>query len=173
MKNMGFINEKIIKNNLINLDHIIFEVTERCNLKCKYCALSDQLYKIYNMRKSRDMPFKKAQLMIDYLINLWRENYLCDTNIPLIVGFYGGEPLMNISLIKKIINYFEQNNIIGRQIFYSMTTNALLLDKHIDFLAEKGFHLAISMDGNEFAQSYRIDKFEKNSFNAKFGSYCL
>lgn len=165
MKTIGLIDEKVMKNNLINLKNIVFEVTEKCNLKCKYCGLSERLYEKYDERKYRDLPFEKARLMIDYLLNLWKENYVAETNSPLIVGFYGGEPLLNMPLIKKIINYIEESNIAGRKIYYSMTTNAMLLDKHIDFLAEKKFNLTISLDGNEVAQSYRIDHAGNNSYN--------
>lgn len=165
MKSISFINEKIIKNNLVNLKNIVFEVTEKCNLNCKYCGFSEELYQKYEARKNRDLPFEKAQLIIDYFINLWRDNYITDINLPLIVGFYGGEPLLNISLIKKIIDYIEQFNIKGRQIFYAMTTNAMLLDKHMDFLASKNFYLTISLDGDEVAQSYRVDQSGKNSYS--------
>ncbi len=43
-KTIGLVNESIIKNNLINLKNIVFEVTEKCNLCCKYCGLSERLY---------------------------------------------------------------------------------------------------------------------------------
>lgn len=46
-----------------------------------------------------------------------------------------------------------------------MTTNAVLLDKYMDFLVENNFSLLISLDGNEFNQSYRVDKVGKNSFD--------
>lgn len=139
------IDEKVIKNNLINLKQIVFEVTEKCNLNCKYCGLSD-LYKNYEVRKNRDLPFEKAQLIIDYLFHLWKNNYVPDTSLRLAVSFYGGEPLINVSLIRKIIDYVERLKIINRHIHYSMTTNAMLLDKHIDFLAEKNFNLLISLE---------------------------
>ena len=120
MKTLFQINDTIIENNLINLHNLVFEVTEKCNLNCKYCGLSEQLYQIYDVRKSRDMHFKKAQLIIDYLINLWRSNCVADTSFQLTVGFYGGEPLLNMPLIKKIIDYIEQSEITGRQVLYTM-----------------------------------------------------
>ena len=165
MKTIGLIDEKEIKNNLINLKNIVFEVTEKCNLSCKYCRLSERLYQKHDERKYRDLPFEKAKLMIDYLLNLWKESYIAEMNFPLAVGFYGGEPLLNMPLIKKIIDYIEKSNITGRKIYYAMTTNAMLLDKHMDFLAEKKFNLTISFDGDETAQSYRIDRSGNNSFN--------
>lgn len=165
MKTIGLIDERVVRNNLINLKNVVFEVTEKCNLKCKYCGLSERLYEKYDVREFRDLPFEKAKLMIDYLFNLWNKNYIEDTNLPLIVSFYGGEPLLNISLIKKIVDYIENLNITGRQILYAMTTNAILLDKHMDYLVKKDFNLAISLDGDEMAQSYRIDRAGNNSFN--------
>ena len=50
MKTIGLIDEKVIKNNLINLKNMVFEVTEMCNLKCKYCGLSERLYKKYDVK---------------------------------------------------------------------------------------------------------------------------
>ena len=173
MSKIGQIDAKIIRNNLINLRQIIFEVTEKCNLNCKYCGLSEQLYQTYDVRKNRDLPFKKAQLIIDHLLNLWRDNPVSDTSLRFAVSFYGGEPLINFPLIKKIIDYVEQSDIIGRKIHYSMTTNAILLNKHIDFLAEKNFNLLVSLDGDEQSQSYRVDYSGKNSFNQVFSNVKL
>jgi len=49
-----------------------------------------------------------------------------------------------------------------------MTTNAMLLDRHIDYLVEKNFRLLISLDGDEYAHSYRVDHSGKNSFHRVF-----
>lgn len=165
MKTIKLVDEIDIKNNILNLRNIVFEVTEKCNLNCKYCGLSEQLYQKIEPRKNRDLPFRKAQLIIDFLLDFWKENYVEDTNIPFVIGFYGGEPLLNISLIQKIIEYIEKSNIIGRQVHYAMTTNAMLLDKYIDFLAEKKFYLTISLDGDKIAQSYRVDRIGNNSYD--------
>lgn len=35
------INENIVCDNLINLKQLIFEVTDTCNLRCKYCSYSE------------------------------------------------------------------------------------------------------------------------------------
>ena len=39
---------------------------------------------------------------------------------------------------------------------FSMTTNALLIERYADFLVENDFDLLISLDGNEVNNSYRI-----------------
>jgi len=52
------------------------------------------------------------------------------------------------------------------ELVYSMTTNASLIHKCVDFLVENKFHLLISLDGDERNHSYRIfSKNNKNSFH--------
>ena len=45
-----------------------------------------------------------------------------------------------------------------------MTTNAMLLDRYIDFLVQKDFTLLISLDGNEYQSGYRVDRNGNSSF---------
>jgi len=35
------LNNDIVRNNLINLRQLTFEVTDACNLKCKYCGYGE------------------------------------------------------------------------------------------------------------------------------------
>lgn len=46
-----------------------------------------------------------------------------------------------------------------------MTTNAVLLDKYMDFLVENEFEMLISLDGNRNNDSYRMFKTGKTSFD--------
>lgn len=158
-------NRETILYHLQHLQQLVFEVTDLCNLNCKYCGLS-QLYEGYDKREGKRLSFKKARLIIDYLFSL--RDISPDVNYPLIVSFYGGEPLLNISLIKEIINYLEEIQFPKKQVIYGMTTNAVLLDKYMDFIVNKQFRLVISLDGDETSQSYRVDHSGKNSFNRVF-----
>ena len=152
---------------LKNLPQLVFEVTDRCNLNCKYCACSE-LYRKCDSRGSMNISFSKAKLVIDYLYELWKDEFTDGCNRELIISFYGGEPLINVPLIKQVIEYVEGLEKIGLTYTYSMTTNAMLLNRHMDYLVEKDFRLLISLDGDEYAQSYRVDYSEKNSFNRVF-----
>lgn len=49
-----------------------------------------------------------------------------------------------------------------------MTTNAMLLDRYMDYLVEKDFHLLISLDGDKEGQSYRVTHNGENSFDRVF-----
>lgn len=158
--------------NLSHLPQVIFEVTDACNLKCKYCAFSD-LYTGYDPRGNNYLSFNYAKNTIDYLVDFWKTHSSTVFPTRLNIGFYGGEPLLNFTLIKEAISYIESLGNIGRTLSYSMTTNATLLDKYIDYLVEKDFSLLISFDGDESAQGFRLYKNGKNSFtdvysNVKF-----
>jgi uncharacterized protein len=107
------VNRELVLYQLLHLKQIVFEVTDACNLRCKYCAYSD-FYGGYDERKNSYFPFEKAQLIIDYLVNLWKENTSPVIIEPLTVSFYGGEPLMNINFIKKVVDYLQHKDLNKR-----------------------------------------------------------
>lgn len=164
MKEYRKISHLDIEYSLANLKQLVFEVTDACNLRCKYCAYAD-LYEGYDQRENLKLPFQKAKLIIDYLYEYWEKRYCIEVNDPITIGFYGGEPLLNVPFIQQVINYIESLNPIGKKFHYNMTTNAILLDRYMDFLAKNEFRLLISLDGDEKGQSYRVDTKGKNSFD--------
>ena len=164
MKEYRKISHLDIEYSLANLKQLVFEVTDACNLRCKYCAYAD-LYEGYDQRENLKLPFQKTKLIIDYLYEYWEKRYCIEVNDPITIGFYGGEPLLNVPFIQQVINYIESLNPIGKKFHYNMTTNAILLDRYMDFLAENEFRLLISLDGDEKGQSYRVDTKGKNSFD--------
>lgn len=85
------------------------------------------------------------------------------------ISFYGGEPLLNMPFIKQVVDYIETMSV-NRNFVYSMTTNAMLLDRYMDYLAEKRFRLLISLDGDREAQGYRITKSGENSFDTVYAN---
>ena len=157
------INAKDIEYNLIHLSNLVFEVTDACNLRCKYCGYAD-LYEGYDERENLNFPFIRAKRVIDYLYAFWENNYINSSIEPITISFYGGEPLLNVRFIKKVIEYINQLPFVGKRFSYNMTTNAMLLDKYMDFLYEQDFKLLISLDGDEKGHSYRIDTAGNNSF---------
>lgn len=163
----GKVTKENIEYNLMHLPQIIFEVTDACNLRCKYCAYAD-LYGGYDDRENLKFPYQKAKIILDYLHNIWKKNLNKDIVTPFTIGFYGGEPLLNVPFIKQVMDYAESLENTGKKIHYSMTTNAMLLDKYMDFLAQKKVQLLISLDGDEEGQSNRVDVSGKNSFQRVF-----
>ena len=152
----------------------MFEVTELCNLKCKYCAYGE-LYDFNKTgRECECLNIEKAKALVKFYNLYLKENIgLNLSNQPLVFSFYGGEPLINFDFIKDIIKYIESFDWFGREIKYNMTTNGLLIDNYIEFLCEKNFNITISLDGNKENNVYRIDKNGKESFTKIYSNVKL
>jgi len=142
-----------------------FDITEKCNLDCEYCAYGD-LYDNYGTRNDRDLNVNYAFKLLDYLYDRINIESVSKIKRVIHLGFYGGEPLIRMDLIKLIIEYVEKKSYSIIEFKYSMTTNGTLLDQHMDYLVEKEFRLLLSLDGNKKHNSYRIFKNKKESFSA-------
>lgn len=159
-----YITVEKIWNNLANLPQIVFEVTDACNLKCKYCAYGE-FYDDFDKRENKMLPVSKAIRLLDYLNKLWESNRNRSAKTYMYLSFYGGEPLLNFEFIRAVVEYAKTRIVTPhRKILFSMTTNAILLHRYMDFLVEHDFHLLISLDGNEYNDSYRVDHHGKGSF---------
>lgn len=155
------VTESMIKESIINTTQIVFEVTDSCNLNCTYCGYGE-FYEVFDSRNHNNINSSKAKKLLKYIYDLKLEN----NKNKLMIGFYGGEPLLNIDFIQDLIEYVNQLNVKEKiDIAYSMTTNAVLIDKYIDFLVDNRFEILISLDGNEENHSYRVyGNGRKNSF---------
>lgn len=132
-----------------NLKSMTLQVTKNCNLRCKYCVYSGS-YRNRTHNNER-MSLKTALDAIDFFL----EHSIDSESINL--GFYGGEPTLEIPLIKKCIEYMEENKG-NKDVTYSITTNATLLtDEIIDFFKQYEVEVTISLDGpKEIHNSKRI-----------------
>jgi len=160
----GRLSPDLTENTFANTRQITFELTERCNLNCEYCAYGD-LYNRFSTRENKDLPWEYASNLIEYLSKYWASSKYTSINKSIAIGFYGGEPLIKMDLIYQIVQHLEEKNSNNIRFFYSMTTNGMLLDKYMDFLAKNDVQLLISLDGNEQNNSYRVTKTGKNSFH--------
>lgn len=87
--------EKVKREVLRNgLNQLTLSVTERCNLRCKYCTYSEN-YSYSRGYSTDDMSFKTAQQAIDQYFALVELGKRYNPYRKLSVGFYGGEPLLN------------------------------------------------------------------------------
>lgn len=158
-----FITPEDIIRGLANLHQITFETTEACNLHCKYCYYGD-FYTGSSARKGNSINIKSALNLLEYLIPLWSSEYNMSNSAVLFVSFYGGEPLLNFDFIERITRYLNDRKLNNRDIKFTITTNAMLLDKYIHFLVKNNFDIYISLDGNEYNNSYRLKKNGEPSF---------
>ncbi len=163
--NYSFLSD-INENMLSSVKHVLFEVTDLCNFKCDYC-INGKLYTNHNHGTHKKLSFDLAKTFIDYLIKLWEPT--CKNKVKnVIISFYGGEPLLNISLISQIISYIRRIQNQQLKFTFSLTTNGYFLDKYIGYLVENDFSISVSLDGNIYNNSHRINRSGQNTFNKVF-----
>lgn len=144
------------------LSSLLLEVTEKCNLRCRYCIYHPEHLEFRDFGH-RDMDFEVAKKAIDFVLE-----HSSQTKEEVVIGFYGVEPLLNYPLIKNCVQYVKnQAANCGRKIAFSMTTNSTLINKDIaDFLTDNDFNIIISLDGpEELHNENRVYIDEQGSFN--------
>jgi len=160
-----YLTARDVKTSLANTPQITFEVTDACNLNCTYCGYG-KFYSDHDARENKKLASQQAILFLDYLKQLWESSLNRSYQKNVYISFYGGEPLLNMDFIKEVVSYVSNDMKCSTRTFtFSMTTNAILLHKYMDFLVENDFNLLISLDGNEYNTSYRVDHAGKPSFN--------
>jgi uncharacterized protein len=113
------------------------------------------------------MSFEMGKTIMNYLASIWSSKLSGKPKDITTVSFYGGEPLLNMTFITNMINYITSLNS-KREFRYGMTTNAILLDRYADYLADKNVQLTISLDGDEMASGHRVNHNENSSFEIVF-----
>ena len=114
-------------------------IAHDCNMRCEYCFASTGDYQEGRALMSEEVG-KRA---IDYLLRFsaGRRN--------LEVDFFGGEPLMNFDVVKKVVEYARSKEAeYGKNFRFTITTNGLLLDDDkIDFINREMSNVVLSIDG--------------------------
>ncbi len=161
----GVIEPETIERNLANSKQVVFEVTDSCNLDCRYCGYGE-FYSDYDRRGNKKLDIRSAKQLLNYLAELWNSSLNHSRDRTIFISFYGGEPLLNFPFIKAIVETIEQFSSRHNRFAFSMTTSALLLEKYMDFLVEKNFKLLLSLDGNEKNNVYRTFKNGKPAYKS-------
>ncbi len=141
------------------LEQLILEVTERCNLRCRYCTFGDE-YLFTRNHGTEDMSQEVAYTSIDYLVAHSNAN-------EVVISFYGGEPLLMYDLIKKCVEY-SKKVIKSKKIKFTMTTNLTLITPEIaEYLCSvDNFFIVGSLDGpKQINDAFRKDIKGNGSFD--------
>lgn len=129
------------------MEQIVLNVTEDCNLRCKYCFLSE-IYEHTRNRTDSMMQETVAFQALDYFFQKMKTIAEYNPGKMCAITFYGGEPLLNFSLIKKCIEYTKKNCPVP--FIFNLTTNGILLKGEIaDYLVGQGVFIAVSFDGTK------------------------
>lgn len=120
---------------------ICLHVAHDCNLACKYCFAGKGEYD----GPKGLMSFETGKRALDFLIEQ------SGTRRNLEVDFFGGEPLLNWEVCKKLVAYGrEQEKKHNKNFRFTLTTNGLLInDDVIDFCNKEMANVVLSLDGRK------------------------
>lgn len=141
-----------------DLQQVILELTQKCNLRCKYC-IYNEYNPAYRNFESIDMEWDIAKKAIDYTC--------AHSGKKVAVTFYGGEPLVKYDLMKKCIEY-SQSIMSDRDLSFSFSTNLTLMTRNIaKYIASiESCSVLCSLDGPEVIHdSYRVRADGTGSFD--------
>ncbi len=157
--------EYIIRND--GFRQMILTVTGNCNMRCRYC-INSECYPYDGEVPSETMSFDVAKAALDYYFDALAAIRKRDPCRTAIVTFYGGEPLLNFSLIEKTVRYVREREV--QNTLFTISTNGLLMDDAIsDFLVANNFAVWVSLDGpREEHDRNRIFGNERPSFDRVF-----
>ena len=123
------------------INMLTLQLTQSCNFRCSYCVYSDLHNEANREHSAKRMSFETAKKAVDFLLEHSRDSERVS------IGFYGGEPLLEFKLIKKIIEYSDKA-FDGKEYSYTITTNgSLLTEQIVAYLAEHRVNTMISLDG--------------------------
>lgn len=120
---------------------LCLHIAHDCNLACRYCFAGEGEYKGDRSLMSYEVG-KKA---LDFLV----ANSGNRRNLE--VDFFGGEPLLNWEVVKKLVAYGRQiEQTKDKHFRFTLTTNGVLLnDEVIAFVNKEMDNIVLSIDGRK------------------------
>lgn len=121
---------------------LCLHIAHDCNLACQYCFADEGSY---NGHPRELMSYEVGKQALDFLI----EN--SGNRVNLEVDFFGGEPLMNFDVVKRLVEYGRSREKDANKNFrFTLTTNGVLLnDEIIDFCNKEISNVVLSLDGRK------------------------
>jgi len=130
------------------INRCTIDLTERCNLRCKYCFT-------YGVGR-RDLDFNMGKKIIDWLFM----DEVCQSN-EVGVDWWGGEPFLKFDLMKRLTEYVVNKAAKDKKrIMIGGTSNATLWTKEVvDWMNQTRAYFMMSIDGVKEVQ----DMFRKTA----------
>ncbi len=137
---------------------LCLHIAHDCNLGCKYCFAEEGEY---HGRRAL-MSYEVGKKALDFLI----ANSGNRRNLE--VDFFGGEPLMNWDVVKRLVEYGRsQEEAHGKRFRFTITTNGVLLnDEIMEFCNREMSNVVLSLDGRR-----EVNDFMRPTRNGHGSSY--
>src|ERR1700738_2957140 len=135
------------------LSTMVLNVTNQCSLSCTYCYEfgENKIVDTAHGKQAKFMAEETARQSVEFLLR--------ESGRTAHLTFFGGETLLNFPVLQSTIAYARRRAAeVGKEIDFSLTTNATLLPPDIiEFLAENRVGVTISIDGpREMQDRFRV-----------------
>lgn len=137
---------------------LCLHIAHSCNLNCSYCFASQGKY--HGERAL--MSYEVGKQALDFLVAH------SGTRRNLEVDFFGGEPLINFDVVKRLVAYarsIEKEH--DKNFRFTLTTNGMLIDDDvIEFANKEMSNVVLSLDGRkEVHDRFRVDYAGNGSYD--------
>lgn len=99
----------------LGYENLVIEVTRRCNMHCAHCLRGDA--------ENMDMPEDVVDKMLSTV------TYIDN------ITFSGGEPTLNLGIIRHVLEYVKEHNITVHQ-FYIVTNGKVVTDEFLALMVQ-------------------------------------
>lgn len=140
------------------LSIMIKPASSLCNMRCEYCFYHD-------VTEHRDVK-SFGKMSEETAENLIRKALDFANGESIAFAFQGGEPtLRGIDFFEYFCNKTDELNIKKSTIFYGLQTNGTVIDDEwANFFKKRDFLIGLSLDGDFYNNSFRIDANRQNAF---------
>ena len=147
------------KNRQTVVKALCLHIAHDCNLACRYCFAEEGEY---HGRRAL-MSYEVGRAALDFLI----ANSGSRRNLE--VDFFGGEPTLNLEVVKRLVAYGRQQEKLHNKNFrFTLTTNGVLLNEEImEFANREMANVVLSIDGRKEVNDHM------RPFRSGAGSYDL
>jgi len=140
-------------------------LTESCNLRCRYCFVEHRFPVTHVFRQ---MTPDMAKQGIDAFVKRLPESLGNGLRDP-VISFYGGEPLLNLPVLKWSLEYIsmlKEKGRIPKNTFLTLNTNGTLVTAEVvEMLGKHNVAVSLSLDGHQLIHDMaRADTCGKGSF---------
>lgn len=123
------------------LPRLVLNISNDCNLRCRYCYAHGGSY----LSERSNMPESVALKIMDSFFSMFEK---IDR-----IQLFGGEPLMNVAVIKLVAKYIREH---GKDTRIGIVTNGTLIDDEIaSLIAEYDINVTLSIDHSKMQDILR------------------
>lgn len=143
---------------------LCLHVAHDCNLRCKYCFAGTGDFGHDRSLMSKEVGEKA----VDFIIEGSGQRKHCE------LDFFGGEPLMNMPVVKHVVEYVrKREKETGKEFKLTLTTNGVLLnDANMAYLNDNNISLVLSLDGRKEVHDHmRPNVAGKGSYDAILANF--